>query len=85
MKKKALQLSKKLVLCKDSIAPLNPEQLPGVMGGATDALCEQSIICPVSRNYCNLSRALSCVSQCPANCHTMDIRECVSYQITPGC
>lgn len=83
MKKKTLQLSKKLILRKDGISPLNPDQFPAIQGGATANPCNQTIMCPVTQK-CNASAALSCNTRCPG-CHSNDIRECISYRITPGC
>ncbi|WP_162902884.1 class I lanthipeptide [Taibaiella koreensis] len=83
MKKKTLQLDKKLILRKAGVVALNPEQLPDIQGGATGIPCNQTIQCPVTQ-FCNPSVVLSCNTRCPG-CRSFDIRDCISHKITPGC
>ena len=79
MKKKTIQLSKKLFLRKEDISPLNPVEQQEVVGGYFTQVNCVTIVCA--------TQVISACNNCftIANCPTQNVVCNVSRRITPGC
>lgn len=64
MKKKTLNLTKKLMLSKENITDLSTDQQMAINGGASVNICAQTDICPViPTKFCPVIQTADCITR----------------------
>ena len=79
MKKKQIQLGKKLILNKETVADLSAAQQHSVFGGQTATVC--GLTCPVNSGACGPCPPT--LIACPP--HTQVLQQCTNVSLELGC